>query len=384
MGESQRELVLERAHNLVPLLQKSADQAETKRAVPKETIDALRKSGLIRITQPKRFGGAELGWDVLCEVAQILASADGAQAWVGAIMADHAQMLACFPEAAQEDVWNKNSDAVMSASFEPTGHAIPVAGGFQFSGEHSFASGIDHADWLICGGFIIEGGKQKGPNFFLVPSSDVEIIDDWHSVGLQGTGSKSFRVSDVFIPAHRRLDGAEARAGMPPGALVNTAAVYRISRGIHTSCLFSALSVGMAQGLFQEWLSYTAQRVSHGVVVRERPEEKMIAGECSAKIAAAEALYLKTIREAMGVLESGGKQDAHEQILVKRNAAYAAKLALEAGTRLFNAAGGRVIFQGAALQRRYRDLLASASHFSITWDGSSLNSGESLLNLAVN
>jgi 3-hydroxy-9,10-secoandrosta-1,3,5(10)-triene-9,17-dione monooxygenase len=113
----------------------------------------------------------------------------------------------------------------MSASFEPTGKARPVEGGFRFSGEHNFASGIDHADWLICGGFIVDGETRNGPHFFLVPRADVTIVDDWHTMALEGTGSKSFRVEDAFIPAHRMLDGARARAGNPPGTDINKAPV---------------------------------------------------------------------------------------------------------------------------------------------------------------
>jgi 3-hydroxy-9,10-secoandrosta-1,3,5(10)-triene-9,17-dione monooxygenase len=377
-----RDRLLRSAHDLAPLLRDRARRAEQERCVPAETVADFHRTGLIRMTQPHRYDGEEMGWDVLCEVAQVLAAADGAQAWIQAIMADHAQMVSCFPAEAQSDVWGSDTRAVMSASFEPSGRARPVEGGFRFSGEHNFASGVDHADWLICGGFIVDGETRFGPHFFLVPKADVTIIDDWHTMGLEGTGSKSFRVDDVFVPAHRMLDGAKARAGTPPGTEVNKAPVYRISRGIHTSCLFSALSVGMAQGLLDEWLSYTGSRVSHGVAVRSQPAAQMIAGECSAQIAAAEALYLGTIRESMQALAAGRTPDEVALSVVKRNAAFACKLALEAGTRLFNAAGGRVIFRGAALESRYRNLLASTSHFSVTWDTNALACGRALLEKA--
>ena len=77
------------------------------------------------MTQPERFGGQAMGWDVLCGVSQRLTRADGAQGWVQAIMADHAKMLSTFPLQAQEDVWGKNPEAVMSASFDPKGIATP-------------------------------------------------------------------------------------------------------------------------------------------------------------------------------------------------------------------------------------------------------------------
>jgi len=116
-----RERLLGNARELVPLLKQRAAAAEAARCVPAETVTDFRRTGLIRMTQPFRYDGEEMGWDVLCEVAQILAAADGAQAWIQAIMADHAQMVSCFPAQAQADVWDADRNAVMSASFEPTG-----------------------------------------------------------------------------------------------------------------------------------------------------------------------------------------------------------------------------------------------------------------------
>ena len=39
----------------------------------------------------------------------------------------------------------------------------------------------------------------------LVPASQVQILDDWHVAGLQGTGSSSVRITDLEVPAHRYL-----------------------------------------------------------------------------------------------------------------------------------------------------------------------------------
>jgi 3-hydroxy-9,10-secoandrosta-1,3,5(10)-triene-9,17-dione monooxygenase len=374
-----RETLLERARALAPVLAERAADCEAARCVPADSVAAFKQAGLIRMTQPARFGGAEQGWDVLCETSHILAAGDGAQAWIAAIMADHAQMLGCFPVQAQDDVWGDDPDAVMSASFDPVGKAVPVDGGWRMSGLHNFSSGVDHADWVICGGFIIDGDKRDGPHFFLIPRGDGEILDDWDTVGLEGTGSKSFRTEDVFVPEHRRLDGAMARAGTPPGAEINTAPVYRLSRGGLTSALFSALSVGMAQGLLEEWLAYTKARVSHGTKLAEDPGTRFIAGQASAELAAAEALYLNAVRGGMDILATGRTMTVAELVIAKRDFAWSAQIAVGAGTRLFNAAGGRAIFSKSPLQRRYRNLMAAASHFSITWDRAAVGAGAQLL-----
>lgn len=364
--------MIARARAIAPLLRERAEQARAERRVPLATIDDYHRTGLIRLCQPKRFGGYEMGWDVLCETTEILAEADGSQAWIARIMAAHAHMVATFPAEAQDDVWLSNHNALISASFDPLGRGTPVPGGYRLSGRHGFSSGVDHADWAIVGGYIIDGDTRKGPLFFLVPRSDFTIIDDWHTIGLEGTGSKSFEVKDAFVPEHRILIGGEASGGFGPGVAVNNAPVYRTPRGGITTTGFGALTVGMARGVLKEWLLYTAPRKSRGIAVAEQPGTQLIAAQASAEIDAASALYMGCVRHAMRVLEAGGTITKTELLTAKRNVAYACKLALKAGTDLFNAGGGRALFRGNALGRQYTNLLGAASHHAVMWDANAL------------
>ncbi len=373
-----REMIA-RARKIAPRLRERAAEAEAARCVPAETMDDFRRAGLLRMCQPRRYGGYEMGWDVMCRTGQILAAADGSQAWLQRIMADHAQMVATFPEEAQEDVWRGNHDAVICAAFDPVGRARRVPGGFRYSGRHGFSSGIDYAEWLICGGCIVEGDRLDGPHFFLVPRSDAVIIDDWYTAGLEGTGSKSFEVKDAFVPEHRLLDGAKARIGEGPGTLVNKAAVYRTPRGGVTSTGFAALTVGMAEGVLKEWLLYTAPRKSRGVPVADQPGTHMIAARSSVEIDAADRLYYGIIDNTMRVLDSGGKLSEFDLTTARRNVSFACKLALKAGTRLIHAAGGRALFKEQPLQRQYRNLLVSASHHAVSWDRNALAYGKELM-----
>ena len=111
-----------RADTLAPMLRDRAAAAEAARCVPVETVDAFKAADLIRITQPARFGGHEMGWDVLCEVASRLTRGDGAQGWIQAIMSDHAQMLGTFPLQAQEDVLGRKSGCRHVGCVRPQRH----------------------------------------------------------------------------------------------------------------------------------------------------------------------------------------------------------------------------------------------------------------------
>jgi 3-hydroxy-9,10-secoandrosta-1,3,5(10)-triene-9,17-dione monooxygenase len=367
--EISRADVIARAQEIAPRLRERALAAEEARCCPAATVDDYRQTGLIRMIQPKRFGGQEMGWDVLCEVTEILAAACGSQAWIQRICTGHAQILATFLPEAQDDVWGKDHDTLISAAFDPTGRGKPVDGGYIFSGRHGFSSGIDHCDWHICGGFKeLEDGKLDGPFFFLVPRSDVEIIDDWHTMALRGTGSKSFEVRQAFVPEHRTLDVRKARDGNGPGTVINTAPVYRTPRGGITTTGFAALTVGMAKGVLGDWYDYTRPRKSRGNPVGARESVQVLAAEASAQIEAAHLLYFTTITDAQRKLEAGEKFSELELAYSRRNVGYACKLALEAGTRLFNAAGGRALFEGHSLERQYRNLIGAASHHGVNWE----------------
>ena len=375
-----RETFLARARDLAPVLRERAARCEALRRVPDETVEDFIRSGLIRSTQPHRYGGSEIAWDVLCEITQILSAACGSQAWIQRIMADHAQMIATFPAQAQEDVWGRNHDTLVSASFDPVGQAERVEGAYLLNGLHGFSSGIDHASWMICGGYIIEKGMKDGPHFFLVPKSDATVLDDWETMGLAGTGSKSFRLEGVFVPAHRFLDGRLAGRGEGPGTAVNTSYVYRVPRGSGiTTSGFAALTVGMAIGVLNEWLDVTGPRKSRGVAIGNLQTTQEIAARSSGEIAAAEALYMQSLNKAMRQLQTGEDISRLDRVTAKRDATLAAQFCVKAGTRLFNAAGGRALFLSGALQRQYRNLLGAASHHALSWENAAMEYGKTIL-----
>jgi alkylation response protein AidB-like acyl-CoA dehydrogenase len=374
------EELLARARALVPALKERAERCEDQRRVLDETIEEFSRAGLLRMSQPARYSGYEMGWDVLCDVADVLAPADGSQAWLQHIFADHTVLVATFPAQAQEEVWGKDHNTIISASFEPAGRVKRLEGGYLYSGRHSFASGIDFAGWLVCTGMIVESDGLDGPHFFLVPKSDAEVIDDWHVMSLEGTGSKTFSIADKFIPAHRFLDGHQSRAGTGPGTAVNKAAVYRMPRFSGVSAAgFSALAIGMARGVLAEWLAYNGTRRSRGVAVGAQQSMHVLAARCAAEIDAAHALNQVTARGDMRKLEAGGTLTDAERLTGRRNVAFATQLALRAGTRLFNAAGGHAVYLKGAMQRQFRNLLGAAAHRGVNWESSAAEYGSALL-----
>jgi alkylation response protein AidB-like acyl-CoA dehydrogenase len=374
-----RDAILGRAEALVPVLAERAARCEALRCCPEETIADLDQAGLLRVCRPAQFGGDEQGWDLLCEIDQILARGCASQAWVQSVFNDHSQLLGSFPPAAQEDVWGADRAARISASIDPAGRARPVAGGVLLAGRHGYSSGIDHAQWVICGGLIEAPDRPPQRCYFLVPRSAGRVVDDWHVVGLAGTGSKTFELPEVFVPEHRILDFAVAEAGGGPGAAGNAAPVFRMPRAGFPGLAFAAIGTGIAQGFLDEYLGFTRKRVSRGVKMSELAGTQIGVGAATAEIAAASRLVLGTARDAMLQLERGESLTVAQRSEARLYGAYAVRSSLRAVQSLFSAAGARALYEANPMQRSLRDLNAVVAHHSLSWDEATAGRGAELL-----
>src|SRR5262245_23410041 len=80
---------MERAGGLGTLLRGTAGRTEELRNLPEEIERAVHATGLFRVMQPKRLGGAELPYVSLIDVGDILARGDASVAWNVANLASH-------------------------------------------------------------------------------------------------------------------------------------------------------------------------------------------------------------------------------------------------------------------------------------------------------
>ncbi len=253
----------------LPAIADRAGDTERNRQVPPENVAALRAAGLYRIVQPAEFGGFEHDFALLAEVIQDIGAACASTAWVCGLQAAHQWLLASFPIEAQHDVWDADPDALLCGSYAPAARAAPVDGGYRLSGRWSFASGCDVSDWAFCAAMIPAATPDAGPRpaFLLVPRSDYDIDDDWHVVGLAGTGSKTLVLDEVFVPAHRLLLFADTTSGNTPGARHYTHnATFRVPMLANiASCLASA-GLGAAMGALRDYLDWVGGRTTRGAV----------------------------------------------------------------------------------------------------------------------
>jgi alkylation response protein AidB-like acyl-CoA dehydrogenase len=366
---------LARARALVPVLAAREPAATAARDVPAETIDDFRAAGLLRLLQPRRFGGHQAPVGVFCEIVEILGEGCASSAWVYGVLAELEWVIACLPERGQIDIWGDDPEALAAGSIVPRATGMHTPGGWRVTGRYSFASGCRHARWVILGVRCQDNAGREEPRYLFFPTREVEIIDDWHALGMRGTGSFSLMLHDVFVPEHRSVTIADIVAGTPPGRLVHPDyAVLRAPR--YYLVPFVLPAVGFALGRRALALATEALRA------RGLPRSDaflMQLGRAASLIES--ALLIFTTRRAQSVerLESGASISEADILCNRRDVALAFQMIRQGVEQLTALHGARTVYDAEPLQSVLRDVIAIGTHMVVNEEAAMVPFGRFLM-----
>ena len=375
-------VLLERARALVPRLAECAPDATAARQLPPETIAEYHEAAILRILQPRRFGGLQGRFSLFSRIVEELTFGCASSAWIYAVLAEHQWIIAQYPERAQIDVWGDDPLAVASSSLAPRAPAKPVKGGWRLSGRYTFSSGCDYAQWAILGAFLGEAGDPRHIAYLLVPLAEIEIVDDWQVLGLAGTGSKSLVLHDVFVPEHRCVMVSDLFAGTPPGALVHPDyPVVRAPRGFLVSYSLPPVAIALGRRALDIVCRDLSTRISRGVSrMAESEVVQMTIGEAAAAIDAA-TLALHHGRDAStDAVSSNRKITAAEALRARRDMVYAQHQVGWAMERLCELSGARWVYDSDPLQEIRRDVMTVLTHHAASRAAAFAPYGHLLLN----
>jgi 3-hydroxy-9,10-secoandrosta-1,3,5(10)-triene-9,17-dione monooxygenase len=381
---SAEELVA-RARALAPKLRERAVRAERDRNIPQESVDEFIEAGLIHTLQPKRWGGYEHDHEVAFDIAiELGKSTCGSSAWCLNYLADHACMLALFPEEAQHDVWSRNNAACIATSAAPTGKVALAPGGYRLDGRWSWCSGLRHSHWIMIGGLVQRPGEDHPDmRLYLVPVSQVKQDDTWHCAGLRASGSNTAVLDNVFVPEHRSVSFSVLREGCSPGSKVNANPMYRAPFiAVHSYALLGPV-LGLARGGYAEFVQWTRQRYltyTQLAIAQHVPVQIRIA-EIAAQIDAAELLARRAFATARA--DYAGMSLA-TRALLRRDFTYAVRSLREALDDLVKISGSSGLMDDNPVQRCWRDAHAISSHVVMNWDVPAENFGRVELGLPLN
>lgn len=346
-----------------------AVRADTDRRVPAENIAELRASGLLQMAVPKRFGGAEPGWEALVETTVTLAAGCPSTAWLFGVFTGHLWLAAHLPLLAQSEIFERRDPLI--AAVVRMGGKPPVrdGGGYRFAGaEGRFCSGVHFADWVLVSA-PVDGEAAAGSRFFLLPKDAIEIVDDWFTVGLRGTGSCTIRVRDAFVPEHRTLPVPDLARGTTPGMQSHGGPFFRAPFPDAVALALIGVPLGIARAAaecFGRSLRAKCAGMESEQIAEQSPAFVRF-GDAAAEIDAALALILADARDLDETPDPRALPHVHAA-RIRRDLAYAAHRCRFAVTSLFEGGGGTAAYDTSELQRLWRDANVAASHVAFSRD----------------
>ena len=297
-----------RARSLGPALAAAADEIERNRELPASIVAALIDNGLFRLLQPLSLGGAELDPMTYVKVVEQIASHDASTGWC-VEQANGCSMVAAFldPDIAQE-IFGPADGIVAWGPVGPAELCV-VPGGFRLTGAWNFASGSHHASWL--GAHVVMRGPEGEPlcrpdggeilRTLLFPKSQATMTDIWHVVGLRGTGSDRYSVTDLFIPEQYTVLRDPDIAPREPGRLYCFSTSNLYASGV------AAVTLGTARGMIGDFTELATEKTPRGI--RQRLCENQVIqsqlAQAEARIRSARAFLLSSSRRDLG----GGRRD---------------------------------------------------------------------------
>ncbi|MDO8862113.1 flavin-dependent monooxygenase [Haliea sp. E1-2-M8] len=368
--------IYDRVLALGDLFRRNASEARKIRKVPQDNIDALQEAGFFLALQPRRWGGHEVDPQDFFRMHLAIAENCMSTAWASGIIAVHAFQLALMDERAQQDVWGEDIHTRISSSYAPLGKVTEVEGGFRLGGRWGWSSGSDHCTWVFLGAICPDGGFRS----FLVPRGDYEIVDTWHAMGLQGTGSNDIVVNDAFVPDYRTHKAEDGFLGTNPGVTADSAPLYRLPWAQLFVRVVSTPAIGAARealDLYRQLVVGKASGDATKLAGDTAPQERIAAAITS--IDEMEAILFRNFDRMMAQVTSGEEVPVLERIKYRYQASLVIERCMAVVDSLFSSAGGGSVFLGSEIQQRFLDIHTGRAHVANNPTAFARNLGSVLL-----
>jgi alkylation response protein AidB-like acyl-CoA dehydrogenase len=300
--------ILARAKALAPIVRKRAEEIERTRHLPADVVEMMREAGIFRMCFSRGWGGPELTSMEQAEVVEALSYGDASVGWCAMIGAN-AGIYTAFLDPAVARTMFLGPDVIAAGLLQPAGRAERVPGGYRLSGRWSFGSGIHHSDWVTSGAFVYQDGKPYASadgreahesRQFLVPRARVELIDNWHTTGLAGSGSCDYTITDVFVPEEHTYTFGNVRGR--PGPLAQPDAFTRTLCGV---------PLGVARAALDHAREIAQSRMDRltGTAWRDSWRVQVVLARCEADFNATRNGVYGSMRRQWEVLAAGGTLD---------------------------------------------------------------------------
>ncbi len=346
------------------------------RVLPGAELERLSSSGLLAVTVPAAFGGAELSVETLVEVFRILAAGDPSVAqvphshfvYVNAMryQGTQAQQRFFFSQVlagkrfgnAQSETGTRHVRDIRTA-LTPAGN-----GRWTLDGTKGYSTGALFADWIpVLAHQDTLAAPGTGPLHVAWVERDaagVTVTDDWNGMGQRTTASGTVRLVDVEVtedritPYHLTFEGPQ-------------------TYGAFAQVLHAALDVGISRAALREAADFvrTTSRPYPDAQVERAADDPLVVqalGRMEVGVRASEAL-LREAGRAVDVADDDltAANAASASLAVAAVRAHSAEVAVDVASRLFEVCGTRSALDSLNLHRHWRNARTHTLHDPAAW-----------------
>jgi SfnB family sulfur acquisition oxidoreductase len=363
------EEALEAARRLANTFAERASERDVNRIIPYDEIDLLAQSGLLGVTVPDEYGGADISNAVLAEITAILSEADGS---IGQIPQNHFYILEALRTDGSEE--QKKFFFGRALAGDRFGNALSETGtktvgdyntrltadgiGYRINGRKFYSTGVLFAEWVVV--FALDPEDQLTMSFVPRNTEGLQIIDDWDGFGQRTTGSGTTILQNVYVNAdavvrhHRGFERATT--------------IGSVGQIIH-----AGIDLGIARAAFKEtvdFIRHKARPWMNSGVERASQDPLTIAkvGNLAIRLEAASALVERAGHKVDIAQVNPTAENTLEATLAVAGAkVLTTEIALEATSTLFELAGTASTKVGLNLDRHWRNARTHTLHDPVRW-----------------
>jgi alkylation response protein AidB-like acyl-CoA dehydrogenase len=353
-----------KVQKLAPIIREYADRAEREAQMPREVADAFHEAGMFRLLLPGKMNGGEITIPDFLRLIEEVARIDASAGWNLAICGGGPTFGHYLSREAFDKIFS-DPRGVTCGSLNPmTSQAIPIEGGFRFSGRATNASGSAQASYLMAAALVLRDGAPQfvdgiptlRAGFF--PIKHAKILNTWSTAGMRGTGSNDCVFENVFVPDEFTFDWLNATSTWQRGTLAN------IPLQLQMAGELPAVVLGTARHALDTLNEIARAKVpvATQALLRERSIAQVQFAQAEGLLRAARAYFYQVNDDVWRKGEAGESFSLEDRAHVRLGVVTAVKLALQAVDLVADAAGMSSAQTACPIERCWRDVHTASQH----------------------
>lgn len=357
------ESLMESAKKIGMMAETEKLTADEESTISENVIRLIKNEGINKLIIPKEYGGEQIDFTTFTDMVKTVGFYNLSAAWLTYFYSLHNSWVAYLPKHRRDEIYQH--DGLLADILAPLGRAKRVEGGFTLTGTYNYVSGIKHSKWCAVGAVVTDKDEPE-PIVLVIDIDEVNVVENWNSLGLRGSGSHTLVIEDLFIPDDLsfRIQDIQKKSQPLEGPFDNDYLYYNVHFLPAFYIGFPAMAIGGAERAIDEFKKGTEKRIRiSGESEKASPRSQRVIAEMTMKLQAAKGL-MRTYIEMLEK-DTGNEYDPSEYKAIR---ASIIQYCIDIAQKALLTLGAGALIKGHPLEMIVRDLLAIGTHVTSLYE----------------